>query len=312
MAQASSGFMAQAEKAKAEAQQKALEVDAKAAEKAAQLKAEAEKAVVPQAGAAKEETLQRAQEVKVAGREALARVDAQARYVQLKAREQELLSKETDLARRELEFGLELKKGEPNWPRKFCCISPMVHHDILGDIRSERVGFIRAMYANYWYTIFLIFANIIAALIIMIVPKVADAPEQKGGEKFTQHFGTSIVHLLGVPFAFIIWYWPIYKACKTCSPGQYIMGFIGSTLAVAYDAFCVVGLVGYGGCGFGFMGEAKAQKGDIGLYCGLIITILYLLQAVFFIWAFYKLIRLFKQDKASIRKAQTELVAGAF
>ena len=80
-------------------------------------------------------------------------------------------------------------------------------------------------------------------------------------------------------------------------------------MPVGCKAFCAVGIVGYGGCGFTFAMQAKAQKGDWGFYPGLVMTILYIMQGAVFIWTLFKLYKLMKQDKASLRKAQMELLA---
>ena len=121
--------------------------------------------------------------------------------------------------------------------------------------------------------------------------------------------GVSVLYLTGIIFAFIVWYWPVYKACGTGSSSQYIMAFIGLTVALIFDLFTAIGPVGYGGTGLIWAMQVSDHKGDDAFIPAIIMACLWILQSLFFIWMLYRLYRFYQSDKASFAKAKSELFA---
>eukprot|EP00760_Papus_ankaliazontas_P015574 PhM_4_TR16597/c0_g1_i1/m.2607/K19995/SCAMP; secretory carrier-associated membrane protein len=245
---------------------------------------------------------------------AINRVGDEARYARLKAREQELVAKETDLARMEFEFGQLLRKTQPNWPKQFLCLRPIVHHDILGDIRPDRCQFVRMCYFNYYYTCFMLIANSIVAIIALSSPKkdtVKGSDEYSEQETWMKQFGVSIIHLLGLVFSFIVWYWPTYKACGQGRSSQYVMAFIGNAVGLCYAVFASIGIMGYGLCGLSFAFDANRVKGEASFLSSLILSVLFIIQGCLFVFALWRLRKYYKQDKASLTKAKAELLAAS-
>lgn len=215
----------------------------------------------------------------------------------LMAKEREIAALTASLTARDREVKLLMQRMLPNWPPKFCCISPVVYHSIESEVPTDRVSFVRACYAMYYITaVFLVF-NTVCAGVAMISPQAKDlTSDQK--QDWSPHFGVSFVHLLGIVFAFPVWYFPIYRALSTFDDSQYKMALVGGCVALFYDAFMALGFIGYGGCGWLFAMKLQTTKDSQSpFYMGLTSAIVWTAQAVFFLWVLYRVRRYRRQDK---------------
>lgn len=283
-------------------------------EAAMQLKATAEAAAADaksQAVAAGNEALARGEHMASVAVD-LARGEFEARYQKALEQEGKLKEFALEVERREKQVSLLRSKSEPNWPRKFCCIEPMVHHSILGDIPVERQAFVKKCYVNYYVTIFLLVFNCALALAMQVVPNVTDPTTnqpKKSNSLLLQHFIVSVVFLLGIVFAFIVWYWPTYKALATGVSSQYLASFVGLLIAFFFDLLCLLGPIGYGGCGLMYALEIQQTKSSNAFIPVLIIALLWIFQALFFLYMAWRVRRHYRQDKASLAKAKAEMFA---
>lgn len=222
-------------------------------------------------------------------------------------KEREVANRAADLQRRERDVRLAMQRMQPNWPGRFLCIGPMVYHSIPSEVPADRQKFVTSCYYNYFATIVFILYNLAVAGVAM-----GATSEKIDGEKDTTpwgtHFGVGFVHLLGIPGAFIAWYFQIYKACSTGIKTKYNLAYVGVSIAFLYDVFMALGFVGYGGCGFIFSMSARSKKSSQTPYImGLVCAALWALQGIFFIWVFVRLRRYQRQDE----QRRVEGVVGA-
>lgn len=90
----------------------------------------------------------------------------------------------------------------------------------------------------YLTVVALIIYNIVSALVNFIL----------GGN--LMHFGLSFLYLLGLPGAWICWYYNVYCAIVYSSRPRQLVGLFGLFIGIAFDAWMAIGLNGYGGCGW--------------------------------------------------------------
>lgn len=218
----------------------------------------------------------------------------------LMQKERAIAAASAELARRDRDVKLFLQRMLPNWPAKFCCVSPIVYHSIESEVPTDRVSFVRGMYYTYYATCVLLIYNLVCCGIAMGSQdkKEGEVPASDAGTDWTKHFGVSFVHLLGIVFAFPVWYFPIYRAASTFDRQQSSMALVGLVVALLYDAFMAVGLIGYGGAGFLFaMKLDKTKESRTPFYMGLASAVLWCVQAVVFVFALFRVRRYRRQDK---------------
>lgn len=127
---------------------------------------------------------------------------------------------------------------EPNFPPECCCIKPVIYHNIRLQVPVTQQRFMYCVCGLYLSLIVLILYNIAAALVCFIF----------GGNAL--HFGLSFLYLLGLPGAWIVWYYNVYMATTESSRPRQVLALFGLFLGVAFDAWMAVGVPGFGGCGW--------------------------------------------------------------
>lgn len=127
---------------------------------------------------------------------------------------------------------------EPNFPPECCCIKPLIYHNIREQVPVPQQRFMYILCGLYLTLIVLILYNIVAAFVCFIL----------GGS--AMHFGLSFLYLLGLPGAWVLWYYNVYIATTESSRPRQVLAIFGLFLAVAFDAWMAVGVPGFGGCGW--------------------------------------------------------------
>jgi hypothetical protein len=208
-------------------------------------------------------------------------------------REAAIAKKAAELARREIEVRIALARTIPNFPPKFLCFDPIVYHSIPNEVPVDRQRFVRGCYMNYYLTVALIILNILTAAVAYGSPTAGGVNPQP----WPQHFGVSFLYLLGIPGAFVVWYYQLYLACSRCD-GNYMMALIGVAIALLFAVFMMIGVVGYGGCGWLFViaAQADAEKAVV-QYMGIAMGLLWLFQGLGFLFVLYRLWGYRKWDK---------------
>ena len=208
-------------------------------------------------------------------------------------REQAAAKKAAELARREIEVRVALARTVPNFPPRFLCIDPLVYHSIPNEVPADRQRFVRGCYINYYITVALIILNIFTAGAGFWAPTSGQATAQP----WAQHFGLSFLYLLGVPGAFVIWYYQLYMACSRCD-GNYLLPLIGVGVGLLFDLYMAIGVVGYGGCGWLFVLAAQSDSAKtVPMYMAIAMSLLWMFQGLGFLFVLFRLWRYRKWDK---------------
>jgi hypothetical protein len=215
----------------------------------------------------------------------------------LVAKEREIAARMQNLKERQQQVMHALQSLQPNWPPCHClCIQPIVYHDIAKAVPADRMGYAKSSYTNYGVTIFIIVYNIICAI-------AGFATETKQGvtdeTSYSTHFGLSLLHLLGIPGAFMVWHFQIYRAVQPVGQlTRYGTAYLGICIALLYDIFMAIGIPGFGGCGFMYALKLKDNKAsEVPFILSIICAVFYSLQAVWFVWAWFRLRKYHRQDK---------------
>jgi secretory carrier-associated membrane protein len=183
----------------------------------------------------------------------------------------------------------------PNFPPRFLCIRPLVRHDIVGDISPERQRFAKICFGSYIALCVIIFLNIIAAVIGFASPQKDNADSKS---TWGTHFGVSFLYLLGIPGAFMLWYFPLYTGLAKGKSGKYTLASFGVFLAFCFSAFMAVGIFGFGGCGFLFVVAAQTDKRNSATtIVGIIVAIAWAAHAVLFLYIWPKMRKLAAIDQ---------------
>jgi hypothetical protein len=236
----------------------------------------------------------------------VARSEFESRWRNVVLEEERLKALEEAVAKKEKQLSLILSRTTPNFPPRFLCIKPIVHHVIEQDIPEPRQKFVRMSYMNWFFTIFMLFFNFMLSLCLQFVEtKVADPSEgSQTGLGFLYFF-------LGSILSFVFWHWRIYLSCANGTSGTYVTAFIGILLAMLFNAWMVIGVTGYGGCGVFYLWYVKAQKGSNAAIPVGICLALWIIQGLVFLYSGFRLRTYFKEDKASLSAARAELAADA-
>ncbi|KAG5467617.1 hypothetical protein CUR178_01262 [Leishmania enriettii] len=131
-----------------------------------------------------------------------------------------------------------LVEPDPNFPPECCCVKPIIYHNIREQVPIAQQRFMYILAGLYVTLIALIIWNIVAAVVAFIF----------GGS--TSHFGLSFLYLLGLPGAWIAWYYNVYCAIVYSSRPRQLLALLGLLIGVGFDVWMAVGVIGFGGCGW--------------------------------------------------------------
>eukprot|EP01063_Lacrimia_lanifica_P007906 TRINITY_DN15075_c0_g1_i1.p1 TRINITY_DN15075_c0_g1~~TRINITY_DN15075_c0_g1_i1.p1 ORF type:complete len:364 (+),score=141.49 TRINITY_DN15075_c0_g1_i1:56-1093(+) len=215
-------------------------------------------------------------------------------WERLRKFQEELNRKEKMLKQREMELGKHTSQNL-NWPRHVPCIKPQVYHDIDAEITPLRTKFMKALYSSYYALCLLIVYQLIVDLMVMLGD---DKKENDDDEPdWSEHFGLSVLYLLGICFGFMLWYWPTYKALANRIPSGYRMSFLGLIMAIIFDIVMVVGYIGHGGLGILFTTGVmdKKKSGSLGTMA-LVGCICWFLHMMWLVYAFYRVRKYYTED----------------
>ncbi|KAG5492895.1 hypothetical protein JKF63_01475 [Porcisia hertigi] len=127
---------------------------------------------------------------------------------------------------------------DPNFPPECLCIKPVVYHNIREQVPVPQQRFMYILAGLYIALMVLVFYNIVASLVVFIL----------GGS--AMHFALSFLYLLGLPGAWITWYYNVYCAIVYTSRPRVLLSMFGLFVGAAFDIWMAVGVSGFGGCGW--------------------------------------------------------------
>lgn len=127
---------------------------------------------------------------------------------------------------------------EPNFPPECCCVKPLIYHNIREQVPVPQQRFMYILAGCYISLMILIIYNIVCAVVSFVF----------GGSALG--FGLSFLYLLGLPGAWITWYYNVYSATVYSSRPRQVIALLGLLLAICFDAWMAIGVTGFGGMGF--------------------------------------------------------------
>eukprot|EP00760_Papus_ankaliazontas_P034044 PhM_4_TR6910/c0_g1_i1/m.28211/K19995/SCAMP; secretory carrier-associated membrane protein len=209
------------------------------------------------------------------------------------SREKDLEAREAELSRRERDLRLLEERQRPNFPPKFLCIQPVVRHDIDQTIPPARAGFMRMLFGFYYIASLVLVFNLACT-----IAAAASPSKDNSSSSFMTQFGVSVVHLLGIPGAFILWYYPTYTALGTGK--SYFVCQVGLTVAFFYHLFMALGIMGYGAAGWLFAFTVKDEKeGGVAFGMALVCAFLFTSATGYLAWVFVRVRKYSLEDKAT-------------
>ncbi|XP_063216341.1 secretory carrier-associated membrane protein 1 [Bacillus rossius redtenbacheri] len=222
---------------------------------------------------------------------------------ELQRRQEELERKAQELARREEEL-----KNSPynarrnNWPPlpEKCCFQPCFYQDINVDIPLEFQKHVRQLYYLWIFHALVLVANIVGSLALMIHKS-----------DFTT-FGLSILYsILFMPFSFLCWFRPAYKAFRSDSSFNFMVFFFVFFFQFMVAVIQTIGIPGSGTCGFLVAIETFDSTAG-GITVGVILLLIALgfgSAAAMDILLLSKIHRIYRSTGASFAKAQQEFTS---
>nr|CCC92960.1 putative membrane-trafficking protein [Trypanosoma congolense IL3000] len=179
-------------------------------------------------------------------------------------KEAELAKRREDIRR--MQNRLPASAGpEPNFPPRFMCVKPIVYHNIKEQVPVPLQSFMNALIVVYFVLVALISYNITVALVCLIF----------GGGLI--HFGVSFVYLLGIPGAFIVWYYNVYLCAVDELRSRRLVACVGLWVGIILDVWMAVGVPGLGGCGWIM---ALLERNMLGFLLSIICASLWSLHAL--------------------------------
>jgi hypothetical protein len=213
-------------------------------------------------------------------------------------KEREVAEKMAGLKDRQQQVIQALQQLQPNWPPHCCCIEPVVYHDIDRAVPTDRIPFAKFSYGLYFFTIFLLMYNLVCCIV-----GIASDPKDNVNDKndYSIQTGVSIIHLLGIPGAFLLWHFQVYNAVQLRGTlNRYGTAYLGVGIAFLYTVFMAIGISGYGGAGWLFALTLRVyKKSDAPFYIVMVCAIFWTIKAICLFFMFFKLRRYHLQDKAA-------------
>ena len=234
------------------------------------------------------------------------RKDIDARWRQVLEEERRLQELEAAVVNREHHANLESEHVAPNFPPKFLCFSPQVHHDILADIPATRQLQVRVAFYMWIATSVLLGLNFIVCLALLLIPLPPGASSPYSANVMAQHIGLSAAFVLGVPISFILWYWQIYQSAATGRKTRHIVALMGLSIALAYCVFAIIGIVGLGTCGAIFIHYVSSTRGAGAGAPAIVVTVLVGVQIPGFIYLLYWQKKWYNADGQILEASQSQ------
>ncbi|KAG5476936.1 hypothetical protein LSCM1_05269 [Leishmania martiniquensis] len=233
--------------------------------------------------------------------------EQQKRTARLEQRWQNALLEEqrlNDLEQRIIrEEAVTREMGEvPNFPRKFLCIHPLVYHSFSA-VPEHRQLFVKMAFWDWVAVCILLVANCGIAIGISYAPIRPKVYVKRDINKVV-NAALAVVHLFGIPFSFLLWYWRIYRGCSTGRPPQHILALCGLLVALAQAIFALVGPINYGVCGI-VLAKWIQETRKAGVVAPVaVMAALWATQAVFTCFMFAKQFIFYRKDLAARRAAR--------
>lgn len=228
-------------------------------------------------------------------------------HEELLRRQEELERKAEELQRREQQLASgNYTPRQNNWPPfpKWFPIGPCFYQDFSVDIPQEFQRIVKMIYYLWLFYCFVLFFNVIVALIVFATPKGTDSGSAEG-----QVFGLAILWWIIFTPCSLCWYRPVYKAFKSDSSFNFFIFFF---IMFFQACWCVVMAIGPSVGTIGWIQTFSFQANHpIG-----VVIMMYLQAILFSVMAGASIVllkrvhSLYRTTGASFEKAQQEFATG--
>jgi len=231
--------------------------------------------------------------------------DLLAKADKLRKKEEELNKREATLdARADILVDREKSLAParpPNWPPfSFCCIHPIIRHDIVGDIPEP----VHRLIAWGWYawhaSVFALLWNFICMCAVLA---------ERGASAVADFFIGLILMILLT----LMWFGTfrvLYDACRKAKPSLFLFYLILFTVEICGLGYYCVGFPGTGAGGFFWMIKEFKHSLAVGVML-LISFVFWCLLLGFSIW-YWIWVRIHYKNAGGLQKAKAEMQASAW
>jgi hypothetical protein len=198
---------------------------------------------------------------------------------------------------------------EDNFPPVHClCVQPVVFHSIEAEVPLERHAVLRLAFGSWVALCIMLLFNCGLAFAAVVIPTKLDKTHNSA---IAQTFGVSVLFMLaGIPLGFIFPYWMMYRAAGGAGSVHHYLARAGLLVAVLFDAFIAIGVMGYGGCGFVYGSTVSDEwvKGKPGLLVASIVcSVAFIAHGIVSMYLLYKFWCVYSdEDAVSVQAAQVE------
>ncbi|XP_076180355.1 secretory carrier membrane protein [Ptiloglossa arizonensis] len=189
------------------------------------------------------------------------------------------------------------KRNWPPLPDK-CCFQPCFYQDIDLEIYSDFQKVVRQLYHLWIFHSCVLVLNVIGGFLLIFY------------EQNFSTFGLGMLFLiLFIPFSFLCWFRPAYRAFKNDSSLNYMMFFFVFFFQLIVTAIQAIGIPGSGTCGI-IVAITMFNSTAKGIFVGLILLFIascFVCAACADLLLLTKIIRLYRFSEEKLLKAQQEL-----
>ncbi|XP_074989060.1 secretory carrier-associated membrane protein 2 isoform X2 [Caretta caretta] len=218
--------------------------------------------------------------------------------------QEELEKKAAELERKERELqsnAANFNSRQNNWPPfpKRCPIKPCFYQDFSADIPADHQRTCKMLYYLWMLHSVTLLLNLLACLAWFTIHSYRGVD-----------FGLSILwFVLFTPCAFLCWYRPIYKACRSDSSFSFFVFFLIFFCQIAIYIIQAVGIPGWGDSGWiAALGETSTNLAVSIIM--MVVATFFTLCAVLSLFLLKKVHSLYRRTGASFQRAQEEFSQG--
>jgi signal transduction histidine kinase len=189
---------------------------------------------------------------------------------------------------------LEKKNNFPPFPSR-CPCQPCFYHKISEEIPPHNQSLIRQVWLLWWLLVVTWCLNEIAYI-------AAFAVDTDSGEGF----GFSLLwFVLAIPFSFLCWYWPLYKAFKNDSSMWFMWFFFVFFFQIIAFIVYLIGIPKSGYMGFILAFKTVSDNTAAGIIC-ILVSVFWSVCAIIGAVLMIKIHRYYRTSGMSVQKAQQE------
>ncbi|CCW63420.1 unnamed protein product [Phytomonas sp. EM1] len=181
---------------------------------------------------------------------------------------------------------------EPNFPRRFLFIRPLVYYSLDMVPESRR----RFVSIAYWNWIALIILLVVNAVVCIAVPYAPLKHDKTNDIDKTWNIFFALASLFGIPLSFFVWFWPVYRSCSTGDPSKYHMAFFGLFIALVQALIGFFGPLSLGMGGIFLSVNISQTRSQLYVIPVIIVLFLWFFESIVLCFIAFKLFIFYRKD----------------